>query len=916
MWGLSTAADRGASPSPSPGPANAVDPLIRRLLGFCIEQLEAIERRYAPGFALPRTFAGWAVCADATADLLYAISNLADAGVREVSGASPDLICKRVLPGVDGARTQVFAAYRLAEVLLRHGVFSENPLLELCDEHQRRQVARACSNGGRSAVDDGRLPRNYLPVIARCELARLRLGLEHDRGLLERMLEKVRGLLTDNPYKYLDDSTDRSGRYDIYALDVWVFSEPLRDSLGLAWQTGVRAALDLAESVAAVDGSALPWGRSTGVLAIALTIELAALALAEKPSSDAAARWLRRATHAMDSIKDWFSEGLVRAHQYRAQDAYRGPARRLQLTLDVLGKLAWAASMLRRNPDLPVVAAASFKEAYPDQDLLTRFDAATAAAVWSFRRGPVALSLPFVGPVRSHYLAAPSQPGCYELPVDTSLPCWTPLVLHRGERWTAGGLPTRVEHRPAAVSATWDRLSPLKGASSFRSASATPAADTCVGTRRTEFRVEGRSLVMSEALEFGETPDAVALCIPEIASRPLAIDVRDSTGHCLYAIDVSGIDEWRSAWSEFNRVHQIDLHPRREVRCTVAVTPRLRVSSTAHGHRYHGCLYDKLADRVVLVPPSDVLMGRDAFLRQIDVFHLHWPEWLGFDDLAEHQRQANRLHEAGIPVVWTAHNLTPHDSRPAPYELIYQCWASAAAAVIHHSSWGEQRMRHRYSFAPHCRHVVIPHGHFEDLHPRATARRAEAERVLGLPPTPLRIGLIGAPRRDKRVLEFLKGAAALSRTDIQVACWSLGPGESPPQARAIVAAEPYRWTSDDIYGLRLAACDAIALPFDPEGDMLVTGAVADAVGAGLAVMGSSWGYLVEVLGEALIPCGHTATMVRHALATLDVQDVAKARERTARLRGRYDWRALATRTADLLEQVVLARESESETAHG
>ncbi len=43
----------------------------------------------------------------------------------------------------------------------------------------------------------------------------------------------------------------------------------------------------------------------------------------------------------------WFgADGVVNAHQHRDQDAYRGPRRRLQLTLDLLGKLAWAARTL------------------------------------------------------------------------------------------------------------------------------------------------------------------------------------------------------------------------------------------------------------------------------------------------------------------------------------------------------------------------------------------------------------------------------------------------------------------------------------------------------------------------------------------------------------------------------------------
>ena len=52
-----------------------------------------------------------------------------------------------------------------------------------------------------------------------------------------------------------------------------------------------------------------------------------------------------------------------------------------------------------------------------------------------------------------------------------------------------------------------------------------------------------------------------------------------------------------------------------------------------------------------------------------------------------------------MPIVWTAHNLTPHEHRPEVYDPIYGAWAAAAAGVIHHSEYGKARMLARYRFA-------------------------------------------------------------------------------------------------------------------------------------------------------------------------------------------------------------------------
>ena len=97
--------------------------------------------------------------------------------------------------------------------------------------------------------------------------------------------------------------------------------------------------------VGSPDGTAVGWGRSTGVLSAALTIELAALAVAGG-HTDRPGLWLRRAADATANLDPWFRDGLITAHQHRSTYEYRGPFRRLQLTLDILGKLAWAAKEL------------------------------------------------------------------------------------------------------------------------------------------------------------------------------------------------------------------------------------------------------------------------------------------------------------------------------------------------------------------------------------------------------------------------------------------------------------------------------------------------------------------------------------------------------------------------------------------
>ena len=153
---------------------------------------------------------------------------------------------------------------------------------------------------------------------------------------------------------------------------------------------------------------------------------------------------------------------------------------------------------------------------------------------------------------------------------------------------------------------------------------------------------------------------------------------------------------------------------------------------------------------------------------------------------------------------------------------------------------------------------MFPHGDFSSLWAPLRVERRVAEQALGLPPTGLRIGLLGAPRHGKLVDAFLEGVARSGRNDLQVVCWSLREDQVAPDDPRVAVAEPYGMVDERTYALRLSACDALAVPFDPDGGMQATGTVADALAAGLPGLVSDWWFLSEALGDAAIPVGHTA----------------------------------------------------------
>jgi len=105
--------------------------------------------------------------------------------------------------------------------------------------------------------------------------------------------------------------------------------------------------------------------------------------------------------------------------------------------------------------------------------------------------------------------------------------------------------------------------------------------------------------------------------------------------------------------------------------------------------------------------------------------------------------------------------------------------------------------------------------------------------------------------------------------------------------------------------LKVAACDAIALPFDPDGDMLATGTVFDAIGVGIPALVSDWPFLTETLGDAGVRVGHRAGDIAAALDRLHADDLTVAGSRMDDLRSDYEWQPIADATFALFERVVL-----------
>ncbi|MFN8051481.1 MAG: hypothetical protein U0Q22_08605 [Acidimicrobiales bacterium] len=862
-----------------------------------VANVERFVERYAPGFDLPATFGGHLVGTDAVADLAFTLGLLRRGGVDSVAGLPVDDAIARVLRQVDGPETHSFFSYRVAETLAGFGSFDDNPIVATMSSADVENLRVACDSTALFELLDAKLlPPNYLAVLARCELARQRLGILPDDSRLDEMVERTAAMLAANPSGFLDESHEGTGRYDIYTADLYLFCEPLAPLLGERWTDGVRRAVELVETIGTSDGSSFAWGRSTGVLSLALTVELAGLAAHHGLTSHPAA-WTASARRAAAAIPRWFGpDGVVTAHlRGRSTEDYRGPQRRLQMTFDVLGKLAASANPL--DDAVPDDAAPVARARHE----LVRFD--DRAAVWSFRNERTEFVMPFVSGRSSDYVPSPRRPGLFDVPVDSPLACFLPMVHTPGSaispqgRFVPGETPKQIERTLDGVVVEYDRFV------ATRSIDAGPPPPDLAATRRAEYRVDGAALTVTEHLTFVEPPAAVSILVPESRSRPLRVTIDGPADARLRTVGIGGMKEWASTWTPLDSLTEIELTPAREMEFTWSVAPVPVVHVTLNHHHYVRTVYDPISER----PGGRVAerpWGGDL-ADAGDVAHLHWPEWcFGFGRrLDEHQAIAARLRSEGTRIAWTQHNLTPHLDEPDVYDPIYQAWAEVCDLAIHHSDWGRRQVLERYEFADDCRHVVIPHPHFGPLvTPNAHVDRDEAARLLGLdagPAPAIRIGIIGAPRKEKDVQLVIDALLASGRDDIQLAIWSMSFTDAVPDDPRIVT-ELYANADRATYDLRLAACDAIALPFTGH-TMLATGTASDLVATGTPGLVSDWPYLVEHLGDAGIAMGQTVESWAAGLASLDADRLRDAAAATAALQDRYAPERIAAATADAIE---------------
>lgn len=185
---------------------------------------------------------------------------------------------------------------------------------------------------------------------------------------------------------------------------------------------------------------------------------------------------------------------------------------------------------------------------------------------------------------------------------------------------------------------------------------------------------------------------------------------------------------------------------------------------------YQSLLYKRFPERGIAVSPVfepirvRELLGLKPLVRGMSM-HLHWMSWLtGEAPTAAKARsmglgylgRLRQFRERGGRLVWTVHNVYPHDSRFVEEDLDIQQGLAEVADVIHLMSPGVLEAMHGVTDIDPSKIVYAPHpsyaGAYEDF-----VSRAEARAALGIDRDEVVFVLFGALKAYKGIDTLLRG---------------------------------------------------------------------------------------------------------------------------------------------------------------
>lgn len=325
------------------------------------------------------------------------------------------------------------------------------------------------------------------------------------------------------------------------------------------------------------------------------------------------------------------------------------------------------------------------------------------------------------------------------------------------------------------------------------------------------------------------------------------------------------------------------------------------------GNPYQALLYKELEKMGVATVRKETVGLRDVgrlSAEGIDLVHLHWIEYLagvnrpsmlrGLASASRFVAILAALRARGMRVVWTVHNLAPHESfRPRWDSFLFGLVARASAGLIVHTRFARDQVRERWGPRPVA---VAPHGNFRDAYPIGGVNRETARTALGLPRDAFVFLCFGQVRGYKRLGDAIAAFRSLPEPHLRLVLAGKPVSEAlaselsrAAEGDARILLRLGQIPDAEVSALHLAA-DAAVIPY---AQVFSSGALLLALSFALPAVVPIAGSATEVApGDATEPFREGSLAA--AMARMASGDIAARRATASAAADVADWETTAT----------------------
>ena len=342
--------------------------------------------------------------------------------------------------------------------------------------------------------------------------------------------------------------------------------------------------------------------------------------------------------------------------------------------------------------------------------------------------------------------------------------------------------------------------------------------------------------------------------------------------------------------------------------------------SNSAANPYNALLYQSLQALDITV---DEYSHKRALTGHYDIAHFHWPDgYVNTPNLFKAWQRAILLTSIlmllklkGTRIVWTVHNIFPHDAHHPKLSGNFMHWFVAqCAGLIFMTSQSQAAFKEHYRTREDVTSIVIPHGHYRSSY-SASIPPGEAKKWLGLEPKDKVLLFFGMVKPYKNVDGLIEAFEQASLPDyVLVIAGNPGTGELAERLADLCRPHPrivprLLFIPEHDVHRYFSAADITVLPYS---NILNSGALLLSLSFNVPVIAPSIGAmkdLQEALGSAWIhnyPADFNHNVLQSAVTHLEQQ----SRPRECPLSA-YDWQNLAASTRLFYQSVITGAPPES-----